>query len=63
VVGQRLQVLGVAQNATVAEVKKSFRQLVKQYHPDLNSSEKATIAIQSIYQAYQDFCTKYPNKF
>lgn len=30
------QVMGVAKNATADEIKKAYRKLVKQYHPDLN---------------------------
>ena len=35
------QVLGVPKGATEAEIKKAYRRLAKQYHPDVNEAEKA----------------------
>lgn len=34
-------ILGILENADSTEVKKAFRKLAKQYHPDLNSAENA----------------------
>ena len=48
------KVLGVNKNATKDEIKKSFRSLAKQYHPDINKGNKeAEEKFKEINEAYQ----------
>ncbi len=47
------KVLGVARNATADEIKKSYRRLAKQYHPDVNKGDKgAEERFKEISEAY-----------
>lgn len=47
------EVLGVSRSASVDEIKKSYRRLAKQYHPDLNKGDKsAEEKFKEISQAY-----------
>ncbi len=47
------RILGVAPNATPADIKKRFRMLVLQYHPDRNEdSEFAVIRFREVQEAY-----------
>jgi len=48
------QVLGVARDATSATIKRAFRRLAKQYHPDVASdAEQAVQAFQELQAAYE----------
>lgn len=48
------EILGVSRSATDDEIKKSFRRLAKQYHPDANSGDTATAEkFKEIGEAYQ----------
>ncbi|MEP0455601.1 MAG: DnaJ domain-containing protein, partial [Roseibium sp.] len=47
-------VLGVAKSATEADIKKAFRKLAKQYHPDQNQDDpKAQARFAEVNQAYE----------
>ncbi|HEY9908328.1 MAG TPA: J domain-containing protein [Thermosynechococcaceae cyanobacterium] len=47
-------VLGVARDATVEEIKKAFRKLARQYHPDVNPDNKeAEEKFKDINEAYE----------
>lgn len=47
------QILNISQNATQEEIKKAFRTLAKQYHPDVNPSPDANEIMQQITEAYE----------
>ena len=44
--------LGVATTATQAEIRKAYRKLAVQYHPDRNPSTEAQEVFRKITQAY-----------
>ena len=48
------KILGVSKNATQDEIKKAYRRLAKQYHPDANPGDKeAEQKFKEINEAYQ----------
>ncbi|CAM5763752.1 molecular chaperone DnaJ [Labrys miyagiensis] len=46
-------VLGVSKTASLAEIKKAFRKLAKQYHPDQNKDDKAAAKFAEVNGAYE----------
>ena len=46
-------ILGVNENASTQEIKKSYRQLSMKWHPDKNSSKEANGKFQKISEAYE----------
>lgn len=47
------EILGVPRNATAEEIKKAYRRLARQYHPDVNPSKEAAEKFKEINEAYQ----------
>ena len=47
------QVLGIPRSATDEEIKKAFRKLALQYHPDRNKSDGASEQFKEVNEAYQ----------
>lgn len=47
------EVLGVSKNATKEEIKKAYRKLSKQYHPDINKAPDAAEKFKEIKEAYE----------
>jgi molecular chaperone DnaJ len=49
------EVLGLAKNATEAEIKKAYRRLAMKYHPDRNTGDQATSAEKSFKEAKEAY--------
>jgi molecular chaperone DnaJ len=47
------EILGVARGASDAEIKKAYRRLAQQWHPDVNQEPEAAIRFKEINEAYQ----------
>ena len=47
------EVLGVEKSASQAEIRKAYRRLSKQYHPDINKDEGAEDKFKEIAEAYE----------
>jgi molecular chaperone DnaJ len=47
------EVLGLARNASEDEIKKAFRRLARQYHPDVNKEKGAEARFKEINEAYE----------
>jgi molecular chaperone DnaJ len=50
------EVLGVGRNATEDDIKKAFRKLAFQYHPDKNHDDGASDKFKEVNEAYQVLC-------
>lgn len=47
------EVLGISQSATADEIKRAYRKLAKQYHPDMNPAKDAEVKMKEINEAYE----------
>lgn len=47
------EVLGISKNATDSEIKKAYRKLAKQYHPDVCKEENAEEKFKEVQEAYE----------
>ncbi|MEN3033708.1 MAG: DnaJ domain-containing protein, partial [Aquificaceae bacterium] len=47
------EVLGVSRNASIEDIKKAYRRLARQYHPDFNKDPDAQEKFKEINEAYQ----------
>lgn len=46
-------ILGVAKNSSVKDIKKSYYQLAKKYHPDTNKDTDSSKKFQEVSEAYE----------
>ena len=47
------KVLNISENATLKEIKKAFRVLAKEFHPDKNKSSDASLKFREVFEAYE----------
>ena len=47
------EVLGIARNASEAEIKKAYRKLAMKHHPDRNPGDDSAAKFQEISEAYE----------
>jgi molecular chaperone DnaJ len=47
------QILGISKNSTTDEIKRAFRRLAMQYHPDKNKAPDAEQKFKEINEAYE----------
>jgi len=50
------EILGVRRDATVEDIKKSYRKLAFQYHPDRNKEKEAEAKFKEVNEAYEVLC-------
>ncbi len=49
------EVLGLSKSASKDEIKKAYRKLSKQYHPDINKADDAADKFKEIKEAYAKY--------
>ena len=50
--GDHYAALGLTANATLADIKRAFRQKASYYHPDRNTAADAALRFREVQQAY-----------
>jgi DnaJ-class molecular chaperone len=63
-----LRILGLYEAATVKEIKNKYRELLKEWHPDLSKGneiirKEKTIEIINAYRIIMDYCEQYRFSF
>ncbi|MBN2014965.1 MAG: DnaJ domain-containing protein [Candidatus Altiarchaeota archaeon] len=68
-INEARKTLGLGESATLEEIKKSYRELVKKYHPDKYSkvkkkrSEKQMKEVNEAYEFIMEYCGSYRYSF
>lgn len=57
------KVLGISKNASNEEIKKAYKKLAMEYHPDLNPSSDAEEKMKEINEAYEYIAKERTNKY
>lgn len=47
------EVLGISQDASKQDIKKAYRKLARQYHPDVSEEENAQEKFKEVKEAYE----------
>ncbi len=47
------KLLGIARDSTLAQIKRAYREKVKNCHPDVNPSPRASAAFRAVHEAYR----------
>lgn len=55
------QILELTPGASRDEIKAAYRRLAKQYHPDVNPTEEASVHFLEIHEAYDYLTSNYPD--
>ena len=53
------KLLGIAHDASLAQIKRAYRERVKNCHPDVNPSPRATAAFRAVNEAYRTLSDPY----
>lgn len=56
-------ILGLEPSASLEDIKKSYRNLVKLYHPDLNQADGARERFMKVHEAYEYLSSEYRRQY